>query len=200
MTILAQGAEAILTRDKDTVVKHRIVKAYRLPAIDALLRRSRQRREEKVIETLLTTKVPVPVVISHDEKEMTLRMSFINGPKVRDVMDKEPVKYGRAVGSLLASMHSLGIAHGDPTTSNFIASDQVYVIDFGLSFFTKKDEDYAVDLHLLRQVLSGTHTLVYETAWAAAMEGYVSTWPAGASVVERLEKKVEKRGRNKKRN
>ncbi|MEK6823061.1 MAG: KEOPS complex kinase/ATPase Bud32 [Nanoarchaeota archaeon] len=197
--ILAQGAEAILTREGMIVIKHRIQKKYRLEVLDSVLRRSRQRREAKVIMRLEEAGVPVPHVLESDEKDMKLGMDFINGPKVRDVMDAEPKKYGAAVGALLAKMHEVGIAHGDPTTSNFIAGDNVHVIDFGLSFFTKKIEDYAVDLHLLRQVLSGTHTTVFETAWAAALDSYVTTWPDGAKVIAWLDAKVEKRGRNKKR-
>jgi TP53 regulating kinase-like protein len=151
------------------------------------------------MDTLADAGVPVPSVLGSDEKEMTLTMSYIDGPKARDVLDKEPA-HAASIGTLLARMHHLGIAHGDPTTSNFILSDgTMHVIDFGLSFFTRKTEDFAVDLHLLRQVFSGTHTLVYEKAWQAALDAYVKEWPEGKSVVERLEEKVEKRGRNKKR-
>jgi len=200
MQDLGQGAEAVLTRVDGTVIKHRVVKEYRIAELDSKLRRSRQRREEKVIGTLSAAGVPVPSVLGTDEEKMTLTLSFIDGPKVRDVIEKSPLKYGAAIGRLLARMHRNGVAHGDPTTSNFIASgDLVYVIDFGLSFFTKKIEDYAVDLHLLRQVLSGTHTLVFEEAWQAALDGYKEEWPEGVDVINRLENKVEKRGRNKRR-
>lgn len=198
--VLGQGAEAVLTRVDGTVQKHRVAKSYRLAEIDVKMRRQRQRREEKVIGLLRSDGVLAPAVLKSDEVSMTLTLAFVDGPKVRDVMDKEPVHYGAAVGGLLARMHSMGIAHGDPTTSNFIAAkDGVHVIDFGLSFFSKKVEDFAVDLHLLRQVLEGTHTLVFQTAWKAAREGYVAAWPEGKAVVDWLDEKVEKRGRNKKR-
>jgi TP53 regulating kinase-like protein len=164
------------------------------------LRRFRQRREEKVIKTLQAAGIPVPKVLASDEKSMTLSVEFISGPKVRDVIAKDPEHYGAALGALLARMHKCGIAHGDPTTSNFIVKDGVvYVIDFGLSVFTKKIEDYAVDMHLLHQVFTGTHTTVADQAWHAATKAYVKEWPDGNRVLDWLEKRVEKRGRNKPR-
>jgi TP53 regulating kinase-like protein len=199
MTILAQGAEAVLTRQGNTVLKHRLSKDYRIAEIDIDLRRSRQRREEKVIARLADNNIAVPTVLDSDEKTMTLTLTFIDGPKVRDVMGAKPIQYGAAIGTLLSRMHKCGVAHGDPTTSNFIAAETTYVIDFGLSFFTLKIEDFAVDLHLLRQVLSGTHTEVYDVAWQAALDAYVKEWPEGKKVIDWLVQQVEKRGRNKKR-
>jgi TP53 regulating kinase-like protein len=186
---------------QDTVVKRRVEKDYRIKELDSILRKGRQRREIKVIEKLKQAGVPVPDVIASDEQKMELTLSFIKGPKVRDAIDGAPEKFGAALGMLLAKMHMNGISHGDPTTSNFIWNDKeakVYVIDFGLSFFTAKTEDFAVDMHLLKQVLTGTHTLVWEAAWKAAVQEYQKEWP-DSKTIDWLEKKVEKRGRNKKR-
>jgi TP53 regulating kinase-like protein len=210
MPIIAQGAEAILSREKRdgqvVVVKRRPQKSYRIKEIDASLRRSRQRREEKVILTLTKARVPVPKILGSDEQEMSLSLEFIDGPKVRDVIDKEPIRYAEAIGGLLAAMHKAGIAHGDPTTSNFVVKENpktahktVVVIDFGLSVFTKKIEDFAVDMHLLHQVFTGTHTLVATDAWSAAKHAYVKAWPEGKKVIDWLESRVEKRGRNKRK-
>ena len=49
MEKLAQGAEAIVYRDGDKVVKHRFSKTYRHPQLDKSLRQFRTRREGKVI-------------------------------------------------------------------------------------------------------------------------------------------------------
>jgi TP53 regulating kinase-like protein len=200
MSLLAQGAEAILERHADTVIKRRPAKGYRIDAIDSALRKSRQRREQKVMAKLLAAGVPVPKVMATDELHMTMTMEFLDGPKVRDVIDKDAQRYAAALGSLLARMHKQGIAHGDPTTSNFIVKHGVvHVIDFGLSVFTKKTEDYAVDLHLLHQVFTGTHTTVAEEAWSVARDAYVREWPEGNRILDWLDKRVEKRGRNKRR-
>jgi len=200
MKLLAQGAEAVLHRDGDVVRKHRLVKTYRIPQLDATLRRSRQRREQTIIKRLAAAGVRVPTIIASDETSMTLSLEFIEGPQLRQVIDKEPERLGRAFGTILAQMHCAGVAHGDPTTSNFIvAKDGLYVIDFGLSVVTMKLEDFAVDLHLVCQVLTATHTTVAGIAWRSLLEGYTQEWADGAAVIERLEHKVEKRGRNKKR-
>ena len=47
---IGRGAEAILTREDARVTKDRIVKSYRHPAIDTKLRKTRTRREAKVLE------------------------------------------------------------------------------------------------------------------------------------------------------
>ena len=49
-TLLAQGAESRLYREKDNVVKDRFPKAYRLKQIDDPLRKARTRREAKILE------------------------------------------------------------------------------------------------------------------------------------------------------
>ena len=49
---IGRGAEAIITKDGDTVIKDRIPKKYRLPQIDEKLRKSRTRREAKVLTKL----------------------------------------------------------------------------------------------------------------------------------------------------
>lgn len=198
--IIAQGAEAVLHREGDVVRKHRLVKTYRLPQLDAVLRRSRQRREQTIIKRLTAAGVRVPKIMAADETTMSLSFDFIDGPQLRQVIDKEPERLGKAFGTVLAQMHRAGVAHGDPTTSNFIVGkDGLYVIDFGLSIVTTKLEDFAVDLHLARQVLNATHTKSAELAWQSVLDGYVQAWSDGAAVIERLEHKVEKRGRNKKR-
>ena len=75
-------------------------------------------------------------------------------------------------------------------------SQQVHFIDFGLSSFSKKAEDKAVDLFLLDRALESTHSPVYPEVFEKVIEGY-KQYPGAEEVLERLEK-VRKRGRNKK--
>ena len=72
---------------------------------------------------------------------------------------------------------------------------QVYFIDFGLGFNSKRIEDKAVDLHLLRQALEAKHFLNWEKLFAAVIKGYESK--DKEKIIEQL-KKVESRGRYKK--
>ena len=72
---------------------------------------------------------------------------------------------------------------------------KVYFIDFGLGFISKKIEDKAVDLHLLRQALGAKHFKNWKDSFEKVLQGY-STSKNSAAVLEQF-KKVEKRGRYK---
>jgi Kae1-associated kinase Bud32 len=77
-----------------------------------------------------------------------------------------------------------------------ILADEIHFIDFGLSFFSDKPEDKAVDLHLLDRALESRHFDLYPECWKAVLEGYAKEYNESNSVIKRLEK-VESRGRNK---
>ncbi len=70
----------------------------------------------------------------------------------------------KEIGNLIGKMHNQNIIHGDLTTSNMIVNSnekKIYFIDFGLSFFSEKIEDKAVDLHLLKRALESKHLKKY---------------------------------------
>ncbi len=71
---------------------------------------------------------------------------------------------------------------------------KVYFIDFGLGFHSKRIEDKAVDLHLLRQALEAKHFSCWQELFENALKGYKSK--DKAKILEQL-KKVEARGRYK---
>ena len=93
-------------------------------------------------------------------------------------------------------MHNNNIIHGDLTTSNMILNKEVFFIDFGLSFFSEKIEDKAVDLHLLKEALESKHSNIWERSYKAALDSYFKKAVDGRQVLERI-KIVEKRGRYK---
>jgi TP53 regulating kinase and related kinases len=207
---IGHGAEAVIYLEKarkvndngkditrDVVIKERIPKSYRLPKIDNDLRKSRTNREAKVIQSM---PVNAPKLYSVNNKTMKIEMEHIAGDKLSDVLEKRDYKkICKEVGKMVAEMHKKNIIHGDLTTSNIILAEgtadqkkgSVYFIDFGLSFFSAKDEDKAVDLHLLRQALESRHYTIYKECIEAVLEGYKDK-----EVIKRLEE-VEKRGRNK---
>ena len=199
MELIAQGAEAKLYLEGDVIVKERISKGYRIPEIDNSLRRIRTRREAKVLTKLKEIGVLCPTLISMNDKEMKIKMSKVAGDKVRDVLDKTNAeKIGEKIGSNLAQMHRAEIMHADLTTSNMILQNEdLYFIDFGLSFFSKKIEDRAVDLHLLYEALESVHYGAHVACWEGVLEGY-SSYSEAALVLERYEKVIS-RGRNKKK-
>lgn len=192
--LIGHGAEARLFREGDIVVKERPKKNYRLTEIDEKLRKQRTRKEAKIIETMQKIGIPAPQLLKMCDKTMKIDMSFIDGPKVRDVMT---VELAKEIGQKVGILHKNDIIHSDLTTSNMILNKEIHFIDFGLSFVSKKIEDKAVDLHLLNRALESKHHKISKECMQKVAEGYKETNPQAEDVLKRLEV-VEKRGRNKK--
>jgi len=206
MKLLAEGAEAKIysTRVKGLacVLKDRIKKNYRLEQIDTKLRKLRTRHEASLLARAGRAGICVPKIIDAVQKENTLCIEEIAGPKVRDYLleyeaDKEKIKaICEMVGKQVAKMHSAGITHGDLTTSNMIFDgSKVFLIDFGLGQVSSRLEDKAVDVHLLKECLKSKHYEVWRVAWDSFKAEYISL--CGDAVFGQLEK-VEARGRYKK--
>lgn len=195
MELISRGAEAEIYKDGDKAVKVRSVKRYRLAVLDDDIRKSRTRREAKVISKL-PEEIRHPGLIKADEKKATIEMEFIDGEKIRDILDSNVILCGQ-IGRIAGRMHNSGIIHGDLTTSNMILKgDKIYIIDFGLSFFSDKVEDKAVDLHLLKQALESKHFKISHDAFDLFLEGYKEVSRDFSAVFSRFSQ-VEQRGRNK---
>ena len=196
MKQVAQGAEAKLFLTGNKIIKDRFKKDYRIKEIDEKLRKSRTRREAKIFDKLSVINFPAPKLIESDDKEKIV-MEFIKGPKVRDILEKSDYKkLSEEIGKKIATLHNNNIIHGDLTTSNMILSNEIYFIDFGLSFFSHKIEDKAVDLHLLKQALESKHYKIWEECFKSALESYKKEAKDSATILNRLEI-VEGRGRYK---
>jgi Kae1-associated kinase Bud32 len=194
--IIDRGAEAVLIQENDLLVKDRIKKGYRLPILDEKLRKQRTRSEAKLLQKA-NLLIPVPKVIDTDNKEK-IKMEFIQGKKLSDHLNNltNQKEVCEKIGKNIALLHDSDIIHGDLTTSNMIFSDEkVYFIDFGLGFISKRIEDKAVDLHLLKQALEAKHFQDWESLFTAVLRGYNSK--DKSAILEQL-KKVESRGRYKK--
>ncbi|MFW5746676.1 MAG: KEOPS complex kinase/ATPase Bud32 [Nanoarchaeota archaeon] len=170
---IGRGAEAVVFRESGKVIKTRVKKGYRHLQIDCRLRQTRTRAEARILKKLHAAGLPVPACHDADEEEMTISMEWLEGKKLRDVLEKDVDGYCIQVGRLLRQMHDLHIIHSDLTTSNMIVHKrQVYLIDFGLAYFSRRVEDKAVDLHLLRQALNSYHHTVAEEAYRIVLESY----------------------------
>jgi TP53 regulating kinase-like protein len=194
--IIGRGAEAILIQKNNFLVKDRIKKGYRLPELDLKLRKRRTKKEAKLLNKA-SSLIKVPKIISSDDKKI-IEMEFIKGKKLSETLDNLENKHEicEKIGDSVARLHDSDIIHGDLTTSNMILKDkEVYFIDFGLGFISKKIEDKAVDLHLLKQALEAKHFLYWQELFNSVVKGYKST--NKALVLEQL-RKVESRGRYKK--
>ena len=192
--LLSIGAEAVLYLNKkeNKVIKERKKKKYRIPEIDNKLRSSRTRREVKVLEKLAPLNFTPKVLFA--DNESILEIEYLNGKRLSECLEKESwKKIGEEIGKKIKQIHNKGIIHGDLTTSNLILKDNtVYFIDFGLSFFSEKTEDKAVDLHVLEEALESKHYTISKNMFAAVKKGYDDV-----IVIKRLQE-VEARGRNKK--
>ena len=198
MELIGHGAEAKLFKVDGRVVKERPAKGYRLPVIDQKLRGQRTRREAKILESLQKANIPAPQLIKMCDETMKIDMSFIEGPKVRDVLH-EKLHLAKEIGQKVGLLHQNDIIHSDLTTSNMLLKDdKIHLIDFGLSFVSKKVEDKAVDLHLLDRALESRHHEIYKDCINNVLEGYKETYSDAEKVLQRL-KIVQKRGRNKKK-
>ncbi|MFH0867734.1 MAG: KEOPS complex kinase/ATPase Bud32 [Candidatus Woesearchaeota archaeon] len=196
MKLIAQGAESKLFLDGAKVVKDRFRKTYRIEEIDERLRKFRTKREAKVLDKLQKINFPCPKLIFNNERD-TIEMEFIDGKLLKNILDDgNCVKLSKEIGEKIAILHNKGIIHHDLTTSNMIFKDEIYFIDFGLSFFSEKIEDRAVDLHLLKEALESKHSGIWEKCYDAALESYAEKADDSDDVIERL-KIVEKRGRYK---
>lgn len=200
MIKIAQGAEAIIHKDNNKVIKERFSKKYRLPQIDDSLRKFRTRREAKVLSKLNDMKFPSPQLLDFCDKRMSITMDFVPGEKLRDVLMQgdDYQQFAKEVGEKIGKLHAHDIIHGDLTTSNMIKSNEIKFIDFGLSSFSDKVEDKAVDLFLLDRALESKHYQQYPDIFDNVLEGYKKSNPESAKVLERFTA-VKKRGRNKKK-
>ncbi len=196
MKLLAQGAESKLFLDGNNVIKDRFRKTYRIKEIDDRLRKARTKREAKILEKLQKIRFPVPELIQNNEKD-TLKIRYIQGKLLKNLLKNDNcIKLSREIGEKVAILHNNNIIHHDLTTSNMIFNKQIYFIDFGLSFFSTKIEDKAVDLHLLKEALESKHSKIWEKCYKAALGSYAKKAKDSKQVIKRLEV-VEKRGRYK---
>ena len=201
--LIARGAEAdlILTdwNGLRAVVKTRKPKRYRHPELDRQMRRSRTRAEADIIHRVKEAGVPTPLLYQVDPENAVIVMEYIDGVKVRDLVDRlgdeERRTLFRRIGRYAGTLHSVGVIHGDLTTSNIIRSgDRIVFIDFGLSEVSTEVEKRGVDLNLMNRMLTSTHYRYQEQLLEAFKAGYRETNPEAEEALQRMEE-VARRGR-----
>ena len=126
-------------------------------------------------------------------------MEFVDGVRIKELLytaDKKTVeKRCLEIGKQIGRLHSIGIIHGDLTTSNMILkNDKIYFIDFGLGEFSKKIEDQGIDLNLLQEALKSTHFKILKMCWNNIVKGYKQEYKDADKVLKKIEE-IEKRAR-----
>ena len=197
MKILSFGAEAqILLKDENTLKKVRTVQEYRHPQLDKRIRKKRTKREFKVLNKLFNENINVPKVDNLNLDECSFEMQYIQGKCIIESMNFETLKLAI---TQIAKIHKLEIVHGDLTPLNMLIKDnQIYIIDFGLSEYSKDREERAVDLNVFFIFLKNDYPELFKCK-DLLLEIYRTEFNDDSQVDEiftRLEE-VEKRGRNK---
>ncbi len=189
MEIIASGAEAVIAREGDAIIKTRIPKRYRLAELDENIRRERTKTEAKLISEARRCGVPTPII--RNVTDFEIKMEYIGGVALKHIITPP---LAEKTGELIGRLHTCGIIHGDITTSNILLKDgRLYLIDFGLSYLDKTLEARGVDVHVLFQTFESTHES-HEELIEAFRKGYARTFGGATEVLERV-KEIESRGR-----
>ncbi|MFQ6020911.1 MAG: KEOPS complex kinase/ATPase Bud32 [Candidatus Aenigmatarchaeota archaeon] len=198
MKIIKRGAEAILYLKDNYLVKERIKKGYRIKELDKSIRKTRTKKESKLLSEARRCNVPTPRIISVNENEFKIIMDFIEGERLKELLNKtnneNRIKLSREIGKSTGLLHKHGIIHGDLTTSNMIYKEKIFFIDFGLGEFSQRLEDQGVDLALFKEALKSTHFKFLNQIWKSFIKGYKETNTNWKKVLNTLDN-IEKRGR-----
>jgi TP53 regulating kinase-like protein len=173
-TLIKRGAEAdiyVVEWDgKKAISKVRSTKSYRHQDLDSAIRRHRTIHEASFMSVAKSAGIMTPFVYFVDPVRAEIIMEFIEGPNIRDILASD-ICY--KIGRCAALLHANNIIHGDLTTSNFIMSKRLVLLDFGLSYYSERTEDIATDIRLIKEVFSSAHIAVRK-AFPLFVEGYAS--------------------------
>jgi N6-L-threonylcarbamoyladenine synthase/protein kinase Bud32 len=186
---LVTGAEAAVYIRAYSVTKKRVSKRYRTAELDIKLRKERTKSEAKIQSEARKAGVPTPIIQEVDGFDIT--MERIEGSSVHSVINET---IAEQIGEVLCTLHSAGIAHGDPTTRNMIVSQKrVYLIDFGLASYDRSLEARGVDVHVFFQSLEASHEN-YRALEKAFLAGYNKRCLDAEQVLAKVEE-ITGRGR-----
>ncbi|MCL4372438.1 Kae1-associated serine/threonine protein kinase [Candidatus Parvarchaeota archaeon] len=172
MKVLAFGSEAVIYEKNGIIIKRRVKKSYRIREIDEKLRKNRSKAEFNIMRFLYESGLNVPRPLKYLEERKEIWMEKIEGIRLAEEFS---VNDAKETGRTVAKMHNLGIVHGDLTTANIIKRDKkLYIIDFGLSYHSSKDEDFASDIFLFKNALKSKHNDLYKEAYYSFLHAYKS--------------------------
>lgn len=133
------------------------------------------------------------------------------GNRMEGIEDDEELKdLMRRIGAAVGKMHSIGIIHGDLTTSNMMLNPpagqsetdslsglegEIVIIDLGLASGGVHDEDRAVDLYVLERAFGSTHPRA-ECVFGEVLDAYKKSFKQAGVALKKLEE-VRMRGRKR---
>jgi TP53 regulating kinase-like protein len=200
LKLIQQGAEAKIFLDEknNIITKDRISKSYRIKELDSKIIKQRTKAEKKILEKASKIiNAPNPFPLKEIDK---INMPYIKGEKISTSLNEFPLEKQKGImkkiGESVCKLHKADIIHGDLTTSNMILKDnQVFFIDFGLGYISRKVEDKAVDVHLLKQALEAKHFQHWKALFEEFKEAYSKGNSTESKIVFERVTAVEKRGR-----
>lgn len=195
--IIKRGAEAdvylIPWYKTMAISKLRSPKKYRNIVLDNLIRGRRTIHEATMLNDVKTTGIKTPFIYFLDPKRAEIIMEYIDGKNVKDILSKE---IGFEIGKCVSILHNNNIIHGDLTTSNFIKSNHdLYLIDFGLSFYSERIEDMATDIRIIKEIFSSAHIDIFEETYKCFLKGYAEHTNNNFNRILKVVKDIEARGR-----
>ncbi|XP_066932383.1 EKC/KEOPS complex subunit TP53RK-like [Clytia hemisphaerica] len=219
MKLFKQGAEARLYKadflGKKVIIKERFQKTYRHPQLDLKLTQKRTLQEARAILRCRKAGISTPLVYFIDHKKHQIFMEeILDSLTLRERIDtllklntdeakSQLVSMAKAIGKMIAHIHSVDIIHGDLTTSNILVTskndkEDYVLIDFGLSSVSKFSEDMGVDLYVLERAFLSTHP---NTEWlfAEILDSYfkcITDPKRNKEIMEKLEE-IRMRGRKR---
>ena len=209
--LFQQGAEAKIYSStllsRPVIVKERFKKSYRHPVLDEKLTHRRTSQEVRSIARCRKAGISTPVVYFVDYTSHKIYMENVqNAVPVKDVINSKLAQnshleqLAEKLGTMLGQMHSIDVIHGDLTTSNMLLrdSEDIVLIDFGLSYISSLVEDKGVDLYVLERALLSSHPNT-EQFFQKVLQSYVTATGSAKKAQEILEKLEEVRLRGRKR-
>ncbi|KAL6564383.1 hypothetical protein OROMI_015833 [Orobanche minor] len=212
MVLVKQGAEARVFEStfigKRSIIKERFSKKYRHPSLDSKLTLRRLNAEARCMTKARKLGVSTPVLYAVDPLMHALTLEFVEGSAVKDIfleigtkgiVDEQLDDIATQIGDAIAKLHDGGLIHGDLTTSNMLirsGTNQLVLIDFGLSFTSTLPEDKAVDLYVLERALLSMHSSCGNVmdrilkAYRRSSRQWSSTWNKLAQVRQRGRKRT----------
>ncbi|XP_022971412.1 EKC/KEOPS complex subunit bud32 isoform X2 [Cucurbita maxima] len=174
LVLIKQGAEARVFEStfvgRRSIVKERFSKKYRHPSLDSKLTLKRLNAEARCMTKARRLAVSTPVLYAVDPILHTLTFEYVEGRSVKDILleigssgdgSKQLKDIAMQIGVAIGKLHDGGLIHGDLTTSNMLvrsSTNELVLIDFGLSFTSTIPEDKAVDLYVLERALLSMHS------------------------------------------
>jgi TP53 regulating kinase-like protein len=189
MRLLFKGAESniYLTKwyNKKAISKIRIPKIYRQRMLDDDLRKRRTISESRMITLAKEFGLRTPYIYFVDPLRAEIVMEFISGIKASNVLTSS-ICFD--IGKFVSTLHLFNIIHGDVTPSNFIVNRKITMIDMGLSFYSTRKEDKAMDIRLFKEILKSTYHSSYSEFFESFLDGYRSI---NSKELEKILKRID---------